>query len=191
MAYMPTAAKANMDYQINKIRLKNEDILQQLLRSSGVMDTRFLLIQQYEAALRLIIRVHVLNDAGGIIDVALPTAVVALANYKVPKFLFENGVFKKVSTDAEWPEKLRIFTHAYLITFGVFEDTFIADPDERELLHTDGLVRIGVTEKNMIYAIREDGEQIKMTTKMVILNFILFYYFIFLSDDATLRDRAQ
>lgn len=169
MAYMPTAAKANMDFQINKLRMKNEDILQQLLRTSGVIDTRFLLIEQYEAALRIVVRVQILNDADGIIDAALPTAVVALANYKLPKFKFEDGVFKKISVEAEWPERLRIFTHAYLISFGAFEDTFVADPDEREVLYTDGLVRIGVTEKNMIYAIREDGDQIKMTKQMVIV----------------------
>lgn len=168
MVYMPTAAKANMDYQINKMRMKNEEILQQLLRTSGVIDNRFLLIEQYEAALRIIVRVHILNDAGGIIDAAIPTTVVALANYKVPKFKFEDGVFKKISVEAEWPEKLRIFTHAYVITFGAFEDTFVTDPDEREVLYTDGIVRIGVTEKSMVFAIREDGDQIRMTKQMVI-----------------------
>uniref|UniRef100_A0A914Z7M4 Ribosomal RNA-processing protein 42 n=1 Tax=Panagrolaimus superbus TaxID=310955 RepID=A0A914Z7M4_9BILA len=152
-----------MDIQINRNRAKNEEALQTLFRSTGVVDTRFLLIEQYEAALQLIIRVQVINDAGGILDAALPTAVVALANYKVPKHKYVDGVFKKISINAEWPDKLRIFTHAYVITFALFGETFIADPDERECLYADGFVRIGVTEKSMVFAIREDGDQVKMS----------------------------
>jgi exosome complex RNA-binding protein Rrp42 (RNase PH superfamily) len=125
LTYMPCASRANMDIQINRNRVRNEEALQTLFRSAGVIDTRFLLIEQYEAALQLIIRVQVINDAGGVLDAALPTAVVALANYKVPKHKYEDGVFKKISTNAEWPDKLRIFTHAYVITFGVFGETFI------------------------------------------------------------------
>ena len=158
-----------MEVQITRNRVRTEEALQTLFRSSAVIDTRFLLIEQYEAALQIIIRVQVINDAGGVLDAALPTAVVALANYKVPKHKYEDGVFKKISIDSEWPDKLRIFCHAYVITFALFGDTFIADPDERESLYADGFVRIGVTEKSMVFAIREDGDQVKMNKDKVCL----------------------
>uniref|UniRef100_A0A914QH65 Exoribonuclease phosphorolytic domain-containing protein n=1 Tax=Panagrolaimus davidi TaxID=227884 RepID=A0A914QH65_9BILA len=45
---------------------------------------------------------------------------------------------------------------------------FIADPDERECLFVDGFVLIGVTEKNMVFAVREDGDQVKTTKEKML-----------------------
>uniref|UniRef100_A0A7E4VW37 RNase_PH domain-containing protein n=1 Tax=Panagrellus redivivus TaxID=6233 RepID=A0A7E4VW37_PANRE len=167
MVYMPCAAKAALDLQINRMKMRNEDALQTLLRAANVIDGRFLLIEQYEAALHIIVRVQVINDAGGILDAAMAASVVALSNYKVPKYKFVEGVFKKISTDDEWPDQLRIFSHAYVITFALFGKTFVADPDDRESLYADGFVRIGCTEKNMVFAIREDGESVQLTKEVV------------------------
>jgi len=119
------------------------------LRESHCIDLKKLCITPEEQVLSMFVDVHIINNAGNLIDCAFLASIAALMDAKMPKV--END--KIVPGQAE--DDLEVLHQPVEITVCKIGDKFVVDPTDDEEESVDAKLTIAVREDDMICALQK------------------------------------
>jgi exosome complex component RRP42 len=141
------------------------------IRHADCIQTKKLVVKEYEAVYILFADMYVLNHGGNLIDCGGVSVLTSLISSQIPE-----GKIKEQGL--EWTGKyftgdMLVNELPLVITFAKIEDTIFVDPSLPEELVSDGRLSISVTE-NKITAIQKSGtatfslDEIKFLTQKAI-----------------------
>jgi exosome complex component RRP42 len=121
------------------------------IRESECMDLKKLTIKGSEKVWSVFIDIHIINDAGNLIDASFIASMAALLTAKVPKVKDDAIDYKARSKDLE-------VKHVPIeVTVCKVADKFILDPDTDEESGVDAKLTVAVREDDMIVAMQKQG----------------------------------
>lgn len=144
-----------------------ESYVRRTLRTSGIIDPKDLCIEVGKSAWKVRISIVILNHDGNIEDVALLSAVAALADTALPRTIIDDagdGTVRIVSSGneenaSENGTKLQIHNIPVPLTIGVFDGKLLVDPCgmEEEVLQGTVTVVINARKENEILSLNKTG----------------------------------
>jgi len=128
-------------------------VIDRMIRESKMIESEKLVIGE-EKVWGVFVDIHVMNDAGNLMDAAALASVAALLNTKIPK-IEEESILR-----GEYIDKLPVVHKPVMVTLCKIKDKILIDPtnDEEEIIESK--ISFGIREDNVFCAIQKQGKSI-------------------------------